>query len=118
MSVECGECESDLRIGHAKGCTCNVPTFNDFMKFYNRQDAENKALAERKKRGHCCPHCGGTQGYQFTMTTDHVMTALGWTANEEAECVADTRCKVSLFECLDCGAKMRESTVEAIRNAE
>lgn len=118
MSIECGECEVDLRSGkHAANCS-RAPTFDEFMRFVAASDKRLKAVEARKKLGHCCPHCGGTQGYKFTMNTDHIMITLGWTKDDEAECAADTRCKVSLFECLDCGAKMRESTVEAIRDAE
>lgn len=64
----------------------------------------------------CCPKCGGTQGYEFTQRVDHRMQALAW--DEEAEMVYSGLTTVSLAECLDCGGKVRLSTIEAWRKVQ
>lgn len=69
-------------------------------------------------REQCCPKCKGTQGYEYDLTATVVMIAIGWTEHDEAEAGGDVhraRDGASLFRCLDCGHKMRESTVMAIR---
>lgn len=69
-------------------------------------------------RDQCCPNCKGTQGYEYDLTATVVMIAIGWTKQDAPEAGGDVyrACDgVSLFRCLDCGHKMRESTVLAIR---
>jgi len=71
------------------------------------------------EREQCCPKCKGTSGYFFSLTTVHGMAACGWTADDEPEAGEGVRGSggsgVSLFECMDCGHKLREATVLAIR---
>lgn len=67
----------------------------------------------------CCPKCKGTSGYVYALTSVVAMAACGWTEDDEPEAGDHHRIGgqsgVSLFECMDCGHKMRESTVRAIR---
>ncbi|ALJ29763.1 hypothetical protein AOT14_34240 [Stenotrophomonas acidaminiphila] len=73
-------------------------------------------MIERKQ---CCPKCGGTSGYEYDLYSAVRMGASGWTSDDEPEAGGDSHriggSGVSLFECIDCGAKVRESTVRAIR---
>lgn len=67
----------------------------------------------------CFPKCKGIQGYEYDLTSTVVIVAIGWTKHDEPEAGGDahrTHDGVSLFRCLNCGQKMRESTVMAIRD--
>ena len=69
---------------------------------------------------HCCPKCGGTDGYDFDMHVTHRMSACGWGPDDEPEAGGTDRnarggSGVSLFTCRDCGAMFNEKTVRKVR---
>ena len=66
---------------------------------------------------HCCPKCKGTTGYQYFETAATGMSAAGWGPHDEPESdgTYGKHYQPSLFECLDCGSKFRESTVKSVR---
>jgi Zn ribbon nucleic-acid-binding protein len=64
----------------------------------------------------CCPKCKDTSGYRYGLRETRYLSTYGWTAEDEPEETGGVqRESVTLFECLNCGHKMRESTVLAIR---
>jgi len=71
-------------------------------------------MAEREQ---CCPKCKGTSGYRYFETAATGMSAAGWGINDvpEADGTYGRHFGPSLYECLDCGHKLREATVLAIR---
>lgn len=58
-----------------------------------------------------CPKCEGTQGVEFKMWVEHTMF-VDWNGGQE--CVDSGETREGLATCLDCGSKLRFSTVIAI----
>lgn len=60
----------------------------------------------------CCPKCGGTSGYSYRMTTVYQMFVDGWGADALTDNDGGEDCTVGLATCMDCGARMRLSTID------
>lgn len=52
----------------------------------------------------CCPKCGGTQGYEYSLVVEHVMNE-EW--GNEASCGDSEHSLQSLVRCIDCGARFQ-----------
>jgi hypothetical protein len=63
----------------------------------------------------CCPKCGGTDGFRYTMTETHVMYG-NWGDYGEA---GDSGINVTrtMPVCVDCGHRFRWKTVSGIVDA-